>query len=202
MMNISKWAKPKEEPPTGIVRFTEHALAKLTSLVMLADKEVAWHGLGEKLDKGLYLIDDIIIYKQTVGPATVRVDDLQYTNWNTDMCCNHPEQFARMCLHGHSHVNMGTSPSATDRDLQDDVIKMIPKDGFYIFMIMNKSFEINFRIVDNEDGLTYATPNIKLGTDNKVLSDLVKEYREMVSYCAAPTYNVVNYNKGGIYGHK
>lgn len=201
MFNLPKISKPIEKPPTGIVRFTEHALAKLTSLIIFADKEVAWHGFGEKVDKGIYIIDDIIIYPQAVGPSTVRVDELEYSKWNVNMCCNQTEKFDRMCLHGHSHVNMGTSPSATDLDLQHDVIDMIPKDGFYIFMIMNKSFDINFKIVDNADGLVYTTPNIKLGTTNKVLSDLVKEYREMVRYNTSTVYNTVKYN-GGSYGHK
>ena len=45
-------------------------------------------------------------------------------------------------MHGHSHVNMGTSPSATDTKLQEDHLAQLQDNDFYIFLIVNKKREI------------------------------------------------------------
>ena len=41
---------------------------------------------------------------------------------------------------GHSHVNMGTSPSSVDLNHQEEILRMLGDNDFYIFMIWNKSF--------------------------------------------------------------
>ena len=115
------------------VIFTETALTKIQTLVMLCDLEVGWHGIGKKLEKGKYLIEDILLYPQRTTGSSIHCDDGKYGQWFTNWLMSERGLESRICFHGHSHVNMATFSSATDRDLQDDIIEMLQENDFYVF---------------------------------------------------------------------
>lgn len=168
------------------VLFSTKAISKLMFLVMACEKEVGWHGNGKKLGKGKYLIDDIFLYPQEVTSATIEPDDKEYAEWQIKMCMEDEETFESLCLHGHSHVNMSTFSSGTDKSLQNDIIEMIQPGDFYIFMIINKNFSVYYKIADREDGVIYETSSIKnkptvlMDTVDGDFSKLVKSYNELV----------------------
>ena len=158
--------------------FSEKAFKKMIFLVMACSKEVGWHGFVRKLGKGIYYVDDIILYPQETTAATIRCDTAQYGLWQQNICIENPELFEMMRLHGHSHVNMACRPSSVDIDLQDDGIEMIQENGFYIYMIFNKKADRYIKIADREYGVIYE--DVALTFDDKCLSELVDDYRSLV----------------------
>lgn len=165
----------------AVVQFTPEAMSKMLSLVMMVPKEVGWHGCGHKIDKGKYQIDDIYLYPQDTTAATIKADDQEYADWQMKLAIEDSPHFTELCFHGHSHVNMATVSSFTDRDLQDNIIEMLKNsERFYIFMIINKSLEVYFKIADMEDKCIYESPNVVLNTTTGGLFQIAKEYIELV----------------------
>ena len=166
---------------TAVVQFTPEAMSKMLSLVMMIPKEVGWHGCGHKISKGKYQIDDIYLYPQDTTAATIRADDQEYADWQMKLAIEDSPHFTDLCFHGHSHVNMATVSSGTDRDLQDSIIEMLKNsERFYIFMIINKALEVYFKIADMEDKCIYESPNVVLNTTTGGLAQIAQEYIELV----------------------
>lgn len=163
----------------AVVKFTPTALARMISLVSIVDKEVGWHGYGRKLGKGEYLIEDIYLYPQVTTGASIRTDDARYGTFDQKLLMESSPRFLQKCFHGHSHVNMATFPSGVDTDLQDDIIEMLDgSERFYIFLIINKKMDMWWKIADMEDKVLYS--QAVLDTDGGELSDLIKDYIELV----------------------
>lgn len=154
----------KEIPDTVKVIFSEVAFAKQNRLVQDFSSEVAWNGIvrRDENDPKVFHIDDIIVFPQTVTGATVTPNQKEYEMWLMNLP---DEQFNHCRYHGHSHVNMGTSPSGTDDscqkqiigrlcgdgfadDQKDEIMRQLGDSAFYIFMIWNKRGEHNVRIFD------------------------------------------------------
>lgn len=169
----------KKSDEEAKVIFSEKALTKIQTLVMLCDLEVGWHGTGKKLEKGKYLIEDIHLYPQKTTGTTIQCDDEQYGQWLTNWIIKDPETVDKLCFHGHSHVNMATFSSSTDRDLQDDTIEMLQENRFYIFLIINKKMECYFKIADREDECIYE--KVRIDTENKAASGIAAEYAQFVN---------------------
>ncbi|MGF6375052.1 hypothetical protein M2140_000086 [Clostridiales Family XIII bacterium PM5-7] len=176
------------------VLFDPKAMSKMLFLTMFHQNEIAWHGSGRKIGKGEYQIDDVFLYPHKTSPVTVQCIDNLYGQWLEKMALEEDERLDNLCLYGHSHVNMQTSPSGVDLDYQYDTIEMLQEDSFYIFIILNKRFDFFFRIADREDGLLYNSENIYIGTSDGGLRDIYEEYLEMVD----PKVK----NEGGKNGHK
>ena len=56
------------------ILFTPVAYAKMISLLMAFESEVAWHGVGKRVEGSVFLISDILVYPQTVSGVTVEMD--------------------------------------------------------------------------------------------------------------------------------
>lgn len=141
----------KERPK---VVFTDTAWNKMTALVDACNKEVAWHGIVNK-DKSTYTIQDILIFPQSVTGATVTTDDTEYSMWLAEQP---DEVFNNIRFHGHSHVNMGVSPSGVDDTYQQNILENV--QDFYIFLIINKRGSMWCTIYDVEDNVAYDTHDI------------------------------------------
>lgn len=136
------------------------AWEKMIALIDECDKEIAWHGLVTKTDN-TYTITDILIFPQTVTGCTVTSDETEYSLW----LANQPDNvFNSMRFHGHSHVNMATSPSGVDTSYQEDILQNL-KD-FYIFGIFNKKGDHWCAIYDVESNIAYSNADIELITPN------------------------------------
>ena len=185
----------------AVVTFSDKAMAKMLSLIMLCDKEVGWHGSGRRIETGKYLIDDVYIYPQKTTAATINIDDDGYAKWMMSECMEHEERAESRCFHGHSHVNMAASPSGVDRDYQDDTIEMVQEDGFYIFAIINKRLNVWFKIVDRVDNVYYETAyhNITINTESNGLQEIAKDYEGNVTESTAGYYYGNKNKTGGNY---
>jgi len=162
---------PTPQPPDKAeIRFSQEAYAKMQTLVNMADGELAWHGLVNKISDKEYYIYDILVYPQRATKTTVESDDDLYPLWLEEL---EDEQFNAIRMQGHSHVNMGTSPSGTDEDFYETLMRHI--NDFYIFIIMNKSSKVWVNLYDIANNLVYEPSDIVLTKEGP---DYTKWYRE------------------------
>ena len=141
---------------------TDIAWAKMKSLVMDSDKEIAWHGIakrGDNPNKDEYIISDILVYPQEVTGATVNTDQAEYQDW---LYSQPDEVFNNIRMQGHSHVNMSTSPSGVDTSLYERILEQLDEDMFYIFIILNKRDEKTVKIYDIAKNILFETNDIDL----------------------------------------
>lgn len=154
--------------------FSRKAYLKMEKIIDMVSKECAWHGCVTR-EGNTYRIEDIEIYPQTVTGATVEADEVKYPLWviqHTD------EQINSMRFQGHSHVNMGVSPSGTDLKFYDDLTKQV-KD-FYIFIIQNKKGEYNLRLVDKENNLLYEDLEYEIDYEVEGLDEWYAESSKLI----------------------
>lgn len=151
-------AKQTLETPV-LVNFTEKAWLKMYELIKQCDKEVAWHGTVSKDSAKVYTIHDVYVFPQQVTGATVTTEDEEYAEW---LLTQPDDVFNTIRFHGHSHVNMGTSPSGVDLTYQNAIIQGI--EDFYIFAIMNKKGEVNLTIYDIVDNAIYEGKDVEYNT--------------------------------------
>lgn len=146
----------------AVVLFTPVAYSKMVGLLMSFDSEVAWHGVGRRVkgENGVYLIEDILVYPQTVSGSTVEMDTEAYAKWIMEN--DEDERFNNIIMQGHSHVNFSTSPSAVDTNHQESILDQL-KEGFYIFLIWNKKLEHNTKIYDLDTNTLYENADISYG---------------------------------------
>ena len=132
----------KKHIPVPEVVFTPLAYDKMTSLVRECDKEIAWHALVEKTETG-YRVFDVLVYPQRITATTAEAEEDEYNKWIINLS---DEQFETVRLQGHSHVNMGVTPSGTDETYYDNLMEQV--EDFYIVMILNKRSEYMLRFYD------------------------------------------------------
>lgn len=155
--------KPFNKVATPTLIITPTVAYKMRTLVKKCDKEVGWHGFVEKVDANTYKWYDIILFPQYVTGSTVTPDQNEYNTWLEDQATNHFESFNRMRLHGHSHVNMGVTPSAVDLTFRNDLMLQMNEDvenPFYIFLIINKSDKVSIELYDFEKGVIFDTDDV------------------------------------------
>ena len=145
----------------AILRFTATAYVKMQYLISKFDSEVAWHGSVERTaeDKSEFLITDILLYPQTVTGTTVNTDQAEYENWlfNLD-----DDTFNHMRFQGHSHVNMGVTPSPTDLNHQEMLLTQVTDDDYYVFAIWNKKNARTIMIYDKKRNLYFDSKDVEV----------------------------------------
>jgi len=139
------------------VEFTPEAWAKMSALVCMTNSEVAWNGIVDRIDETHFKITDILVYPQKVASATVEADETERALWLSKIPV---QQRCKLNFQGHSHVNMAPSPSSTDMICRKEVVETLDDDGFFIFFIMNKSFEFTGALYDMESNALFDTKEI------------------------------------------
>lgn len=154
----------------------EHAFVKMAIYLMKNSTEIAWHGCAYRgpKDEGYNLID-VMLYPQIVAGTTVTTDQEKYQNW----VMQQPDSiFNNLRMQGHSHVNMGTTPSGVDTTYYENILQTLSKDDFYIFMICNKSLSINCIIYDLKKNIVYETKDINIIIYSNEGENIGKQYTE------------------------
>lgn len=144
------------------IKFTELAWNKMQAIIRENSKEVAWHGLArrsENPDDDIYEIYDILVYPQVVSGATVDADEEKYGEWIMSLP---PEVKCDLRMQGHSHVDMGTTPSSTDKDYYRDLLAQVTPKMFYIFMIWNRQQDSNIWIYDMAKNILFEDNDITI----------------------------------------
>lgn len=175
--------------------YTPAAWLKQRALIDNFSTEVAWHGVVHKNEDGAYIVTDILIYPQTVSGATVDADDEKYPIW---LQSQPDEVFFNCRLQGHSHVNMAVSPSGTDLKNNEDFLKQLKDDMFYIFIISNKAGAMNVKIYDLAENILYETEDVivSIQGDGIDMSEFVKQAKDFVT---TKTYTTGFQTAGGTY---
>lgn len=187
----SKWADGKVNfsktlgtiSRKATVRFTEGAWLKMQTLIREFDKEVAWHGTafrGDDTSKDEYYITDILVYPQKVTGASVEMDTEEYAKWIEENI--EDERFFDIRMQGHSHVNMGVSPSSVDLTHQEAILDQLSDGLFYIFMIWNKKGDGNIKIYDLAKNVLFEKDDIEVEVmdDGYGLDAFIKDAKNMV----------------------
>ena len=180
------------------VVFSKVAFYKMWMLVHKYETEVGWHGTVFKLKKGSgisprggYYIDDILVYPQKVGAATVDTDDEPYIDWLYGLP---RKKFERIRFQGHSHVNFSVSPSLKDERHRETIVPGL-KNDFYIFMILNKRGDMSAKIYDNtgESQKIFTENNINfcVGNYKHSFADETRELKGVEKWSSASTPTVI-----------
>lgn len=195
------------------VYFTDIAWRKQNALIKEFDKEVAWHGIafrGEDPTKDEYTITDIMVYPQEVTGTNVETDQSKYQTW---LMMHDDDVFNNIRMQGHSHVNMGTTPSGVDTSLYERILDQLDDTMFYIFLIYNKRGEKTYKIYDLAKNVLFETADVTVTVldgslnntevhveeltddENKALTACLAEYRaakQLSGFLADAKTKVVN----------
>lgn len=185
--------------------FTELAYLKMLTLVREFDKEVAWHGIAKRHDTeaDAYVISDILVYPQEVTGATVNTDQEKYQMW---LMSHEDDVFNNIRMQGHSHVNMGTTPSTVDTSLYERLLDQLDDSMFYIFLIWNKRNEKTIKIYDLAKNVLFETADVtvSLMEDGTGMEKFLSTAKEMVQDKKYTPTTPATYGKpygyGGYYG--
>lgn len=117
-------------------QFTPEALYKIQCYVEECDKEIGWLGRVRR-EGDDFLCDEVFLLHQEVGPAATDITAEGLVALIMEIGI---EENDTLRLWGHSHVNMGVSPSPTDRETPE----MFRQNGceFFFRIICNKKGEI------------------------------------------------------------
>lgn len=158
--------------------FTPEAWVKTQLLVQSFDSEIAWHGICVRSEvPGEFLISDILVYPQTVTGATVTTDQKGYQDW---LMSQPDEVFQNLRMQGHSHVNMGVSPSSVDINDEKATLSQLTDDMFYVFLIHNKRGDITVRIFDLRENTLYETADVDVGVVGVDMNGFLSSAKEAV----------------------
>jgi hypothetical protein len=172
--------------------FSQKAWIKMFGLIDGFDKEVQWHGDVSRFGEDMFLVEDIITFPHTASSATVESDQEEYEKWQDGFT---DEEFEKIKLHGHSHVNMDVSPSVVDMKYRSDVINNFfePQEGedqFYIFLIFNKRRQFSGQIFDLKNNALYNSDEIFIDVlmdDHSLLTSFVADTKKIVKNPPIPT---------------
>ena len=164
------------------------AYSKTVSLVNAFSDEVAWHGTVTRKAANEFIIEDIFVYPQEVTGATVSTDQEGYTKWLYEF---DDETFNQIRMQGHSHVNMGVSPSGVDSGHREKILDQLEPDMFYIFMVWNKRLDSHTLIYDMANNILYEDKDVTvklLGDDS--LDAFLADAEKKVQMKKAAAYKV------------
>ena len=154
--------KQLEEPKVYI---TAEAYVKLRKLVDDTTTEIGWYGTVTKMPgfESVFVIDDILVYPQTVTGATCVQDDDRVFEFELNLST---DQVNRKRFHGHSHVNMVVTPSGVDEQFYQDILTQV--DDYFIVMITNKSGAYYTRFYDMQNNILYTGIPVQVMLDNGI----------------------------------
>lgn len=147
------------------IYITPDAFIKMRKLVDDNTTEIGWYGTVTKMP-GLnaYVIDDILVYPQTVTGTTCEQDDERIFEFEMSLTT---EQVNHKRFQGHSHVNMGVTPSGVDEQFYQDLLSQV--QDYFIICVTNKRNEYTVRFYDIANNILYTDLKIKVlledGTD-------------------------------------
>lgn len=157
------------------VRISPVAFMKMQTLVMGFDKEVGWFGLVDKLGAEEYRVSDILVFPQYTSGAFIddeQDDPLEFRKWLDTLT---DEEYVSRRLWGHSHVNMGVSPSGTDTSMFKrfaETNAAALENRFALCVIINKRMDMFWWAYDAGTETEYldkdinVTIEVEAGTSN------------------------------------
>lgn len=171
-----------ENAKTPAVVLSLKAYTKIRNLITVSgSNEVGFHGIVSRPYEGIYFIDDIMVYPQTVTATTVTVDETEYLKWQETL---DDDTFNMVRFQGHTHPNFSVTPSGTDEVLYDKFLRTLKGDDFYIFMIINKESKMWFKVYDFAQNIIFENEDIIsdiADEDGNLLSKWLEDAKECIS---------------------
>lgn len=189
--------KEKFEPRIYI---TPHAYEKQNIIIEESPvNEVGWFGWARETSPGVYHILDMMVPDQEVHATTCAISakgtwqTTQYAEEKLVPIYGEAIQMEER-VWGHSHVNMGISPSKQDRDTMQEYAN--EANGFYIALIGNRKGEIDYRVIipERNEIWEYVPWEVKpLATENDESEALEEELKALLG--DRVTEKVTTYSK-------
>lgn len=194
--------KEVKDDRKATITLSAQAYMKIFALVHTYSTEVEWHGVVERTAADAFHIKDVLIFPHKVTSATVISNQTEYEKWLDTLDDN---TFNALRFHGHSHVNMGVTPSGVDMTYRYNILNNFgtpseTSDLFYIFLIFNKRGDISGEIYDLQNNALYSksttADEIKIVIEDcDWLTDFLDEAKKVVT----ESYGYSSYG-GGSYG--
>lgn len=152
---------------------------KMSEFMKQNDKEVGWLGKVTKSGKA-YSIEDVYLFEQEVHATTTEITTEGLNNFAMELMSTPDgmEVWNDIKLWGHSHVNMGTTPSG-----QDETQMKLFEEGendFFIRLIGNKKGDLRIDLFNYEEGIIYEElPYQIYMTENKL--NAITKLREEIA---------------------
>lgn len=185
------------------IRFTEKAWEKMQKLIHGFDSEIGWDGIVKRGEGDTYIVSDILVCPQTVTGATVHTEPAEYAQWIGSFV-DDDEVFPYLRFQGHSHVNMGVTPSSTDTQGWDVLLSQLGDHDFYLFMIFNKRGEKTIRLYDFDKNVRFDTADcvVEIEDGEYGLSSFLNDAKDKVrptTTAAANAASCASGYSGGYY---
>ena len=174
----------RRSTPLGIVKapvvyYTPEAWLAIQHLVAIAPKEVGWMGLVDTLEKGDYLITEIFIPEQeaTATEADIKPEAVMAL-YNQLM--DQDIDTSKLIYWGHSHVNMGVTPSGQDEDQLEEYLQMETCNVF-IRGIYNKSNAEKVDVIEKTNGMVHECVETNILIPQHITDHIEAEYDKNVT---------------------
>lgn len=179
------------------VVFTHEAMEKQRHLVDLCEVEVGWLGTVER-NANVFTVTEIHVFDQEVSAATTNLDASALSEYGAKLM--EEERFddiERIRYWGHSHHDMGTSPSAQD---ESTLLDTFGDCEYAIRAILNKKgrVEISICFFDKDIRFDDVPWSVQASSSNPIRESMQKEIDEKVSRTAQVGYN----NRGWRTNHR
>lgn len=174
---------------------TSGAYVKMRHLVDKTSTEIGWFGTVTKVDSlpNTYIIDDILVYPQTVSGATCEQDEGKMFEFEMSLTT---DQVNRKRFQGHSHVNMGVTPSGVDENFYKDLLTQVT--DYFIILVTNKHNAYHVRFYDVENNILYTDVPIHLMLDDGTeINTWYEEEANKLRTLVSQTQRPVNSNVAG-----
>lgn len=154
------------------LQFTPVALGKMHKYTQSVDSEIGWMGVVKKEGAGLYTCTDVRLLHQEVHSATTEITPDALIKYAQE----YPDDVADTLLWGHSHVEMGVSPSGQD----DTQLYDMAENGcpYFFRVITNKRGDIGITFVDF--AIRYTVTDVPWQLAFDLTEDIDKEIKEKV----------------------
>lgn len=161
------------------VTISERAMAQMFIYTKEVQDEVGWLGTAFKNGRDIH-IEETFLFDQEVHATTTEITPEGLEKFAMELLST-PEGASKwndIKMWGHSHVNMGVTPSGQD-DKQMEEFSRIGHD-FFVRLICNKKGELRIDVYLYEDGLVFKdVPWKALNNENPTLKALEKQMEEL-----------------------
>lgn len=188
--NIEPIFTSREGIDAKVVWVTPEAHNRMVGYVGHCNYEIGWYGTVEVLSGGQLLIDNVYLFPQEVSGATTETSNQNQDQFIHQILADYDHEQAadiinRIRMWGHSHVNMGVTPSVVD---DNQMLKFDNSIGasdtpFMIRLIMNKKGDVRYDVYDYSLNVAHMNVPWMLYTDelNNPEEDIVDEINRLVT---------------------
>ena len=158
-MKLQQRLNPKTESKVlemavPFVMISKQALAKMWTYIDECSDEIGWLGTATR-DANTIYIKDTFLFKQDVHGTTTEITPEGLTDFATELMSRPDgvEIWNEMRVWGHSHVNMGVSPSGQDNQQMGEFAKN--GQPWFVRLIANKKGECKIDVYEYDRGLIH-----------------------------------------------